>query len=232
MHFSSFTAVVSSGLRAEPSDRLEFIKRQLGDHESVRLIITEAADARSERSAGPLAHALTIERNGKGYRVQDITVDADRNFTVGQHLITRHGRFVEVPGDGNVTKISELKALIRKAPPQPRDPALRYRDYSQQSLIDRLVVNEVITNDTKEIRPDRGIVVHKSEFDTYMRRAVSNLGEEVQTRLKANTFPHPFKALVDELLPLAKARSAQEQLAKTLAKTGLDGFTFSGNDMM
>ncbi len=231
-HHSSPTADGSPVLLAEPSQRLDFIKRQLGEHHAVRLIITEAADAHSDRMEGPLAHALTIERNGKGFKIQDITVDADKTVTVGEHIVTRHGRFAEVPGGGNVTRLSDLKAVIRNAPPSPKDPALRYRDYSQQSLIDRLVVNEQMTNETKQVTIGEGIVVHKSEFDAYMKGAVTHLGDEVQSRLRSNTLQHPLKQVVDELLPLAKARAAQVQLAKTLATTGLAGFTLSGDDMM
>jgi hypothetical protein len=230
---SSPNVAGSPTLRAEPSQRLDFIRRHLGDHDAVRLIITEAADAHSNRMAGPLAHALTIERNGKGFKIQDITVDADNNFTVGEHRVTRHGRFVEVPGGGNVTRLSDLRAVFKNAPPTPKDPASRYRDYSQQSLIDRLVVNERITNETKQAITGEGIVIHKSEFDAFIKNAIiTHLGYEVHSQLRSNALQHPLKQVVDELLPLAKARAAQVQLGKTLATTGLAGFTFSGNDMM
>jgi hypothetical protein len=216
-----------------PAQRLAFIKSQLSTYDSIRLVVTEASDANSPEAKGPFAHCLTIEKNGKGFRVQDIAVDADGTAKVSEHFITRTGRFFKIPGTSDTTDTAKLGELRNESTLRPNSPQDRYRNRVLDGLLDRLVVKEQLTNDVRERQPNQGIEVHRRELDSHLRGAMGSLGQvEVDQLLKRNALPHPLKSTIEMLVPLAKARAAQVQLSTTLRETGLAGFTFSGNDMM
>jgi hypothetical protein len=216
-----------------PPKRLEYLKRHLRSHEAVNLVVTEATGAKSFDARGPFAHSLTIIKKGDGFLVQDIAVDADGNFTVSEHSITRKGKFVQEPGTLHVTNSNSLTSLMNDKGSRPHAPHERIHARRIDTVLDRLVIEQELTNDTREYTTSSGILVRRSELDAILRHGCEQYGfDSLATLLRNGQIDHPMANIIARLKNLAAGRAAQVQLSRTLNETGLAGFTFSGDDPM
>lgn len=227
-----------------PQERLDFVKSTLGDEKAVKLTVTEALDFNSDRERigqkapseaqekRALAHLLTIEKAGKGFRVQDIAVDADGQFSVSELRITRKGKIVWQPGISRATDTLNLGAIEARETPLKGQQIYQHR--RADALVDRLVLGEIegVTNEVLQREPVEGIAANKRDFDATVRSALEHFDtSEVTRMIKTGETDHAFKEQVASLLPLAKKRAAQVTLATTLQENGLAGFSMTGDDL-
>jgi hypothetical protein len=226
----------------EPKARLDFIRETLGDNRAIKLTVTEALEFNPQRDRigqkvpgegdekRALAHSLTIERVGSGYRVQDVAVDVDGHVAISELLVTRKGKFVWQEGVSRCTDSRDLGAIEEKE--RPRSGQQIYQWARVDSLLDRLVLGSKETNDVLRREPIDGITNRKKAFDQTVKSALEHFDpQEVARMLKAHQINHAFSGIVGELLPLVGKRAAQVALSQTIHEHGLEGFFFSGNDL-
>jgi hypothetical protein len=197
----------------KPSARVAYLESRLEQRDAVRLIVNEVPDSRVKDSEGPTVHCLSIERHGRGYRVQDVMAREDGTAMVSEFLITYKGKLYGVPGASHSTD-TDATTLHRTSFPAPSGrvgPQDRYHGEVRSSLLDRLITFGII----REIEPNQGIEVRRHIFASQLKTARSEAGQthaDVDSSKKSSTRSHSLQPMIEKLTTLTMQLVRQLEL--------------------